>query len=333
MFSYKDQVVLTLLSGHGGRGALSFYRTKKSPRGGPDGGEGGDGGDILFCPDSRYKDLSHFERKTIFKASNGKPGDQQNKSGAQGGDLEIGVPLGTIVRDENDVILLDLINPGNICFLKGGKGGKGNAFFKTSLNQAPRHFQKGMPGIEKKVKLEFKPFADIALLGKPNAGKSTFLNFISKASSPVASYPYTTLSPYLGKVSDTSCFAIDIPGLAKGASEKVSKGLSFLRIIQRAHLLLHFIDASSPSLQEDKNEIEAEIKQFSKNFSEKHFVDLDKKTRFLVFSKIDQVKEAQLKQIKKQINPDKKMKEFYISCLKEQGIQELMSAVKKEISI
>ena len=332
MFSYKDQVTLTLGSGDGGPGALSFFRTKKNPRGGPDGGHGGNGGHVFFLPHFRYKDLSHFKKKTRFKAVNGKPGEDQNKAGAKGKSLEIGVPLGTVVRDENNKILLDLKKSKSVLFLEGGKGGKGNAFFKTSLNQAPRQFQKGLPGLEIKIKLEFKPFADVALIGKPNVGKSTFLNLISRANSPVASYPYTTLSPYLGQITETSSFIVDIPGLSCGASEKISKGLSFLRLIQRANLLLHFVDTSVSSFKEDKEEIDQEIKFFDKKFYEDHFVKMNKKKRFLVLSKIDQIDKKELDKIKRELNPDNKMKEFSISCFKNIGVEELLFAIKKEIS-
>ena len=332
MFSYQDQVVLTILSGHGGQGSLSFHRTKGEPRGGPDGGDGGDGGDVFFSPNSRFKDLSHFKTKKRFTAQDGKSGDNQNKSGARGKDIEIGVPLGTVVRDQENNLLYDLTEAKPVCFLKGGKGGKGNAFFKTSLNQAPRHFQKGIPETEKKVTLEFKPLVDVALIGKPNAGKSTFLNSITRATSPVANYPYTTLVPYLGKVEQDSFLVVDIPGLAKGASEKISKGLSFLRLIQRAKILLHFIDIASVDSQKDKQEIEIEISQFDKKFSEKHFVNLSEKKRFLILSKTDQITNKELQELKQKLNPKKQIKEFSISCTENKGIKELLIAIKKEIS-
>ena len=331
MFSYQDQVALTILSGHGGKGSLSFHRTKGEPRGGPDGGNGGDGGDVYFSPNSRFKDLSHFKTKKRFKAYDGKSGENQNKSGARGKDIEIGVPLGTVVREQDNSLLYDLTDAKSVCFLTGGKGGKGNAFFKTSLNQAPRHFQKGIPETEKKVILEFKPLADVALIGKPNAGKSTFLNSITRATSPVASYPYTTLVPYLGKVEQDSFLVVDIPGLARGASEKITRGLSFLRLIQRAKVLLHFIDVASIDPEQDKQEVEAELENFDKKFSEKHFVDLSKKKRFLILSKSDQITSKDMQELKQKLNPKKQIKEFSISCTENKGIEELLSAIKKEI--
>ena len=331
MFFYQDQVLLNLLSGHGGAGALSFHRTKTNPRGGPDGGDGGDGGDIILFAHPRFKDLSHFRRKRIFKAVAGDAGSKQRQSGAKGANVEIGVPLGTVVRDEDNSLILDLKKESSLCFLQGGRGGKGNAFFANSLNQAPRHFQKGMPGIEKKVKLEFKPLIDVALIGKPNAGKSTFLNAITRAQSPVASYPYTTLSPYLGQAQD-SYFIIDIPGLTKGSSQSVSKGLCFLRMIQRSSLLLHFIDVASLSFEDDKTDLEDEIKNFDKKFSEETFGDLAKKKRFLILSKSDQMTSKQLEEFSTKINSQSKEQVFKISCKKKQGIKELLIAIKKEIS-
>ena len=334
MFRYQDQVTLTVASGSGGSGTASFFRTKKNPRGGPDGGDGGDGGDVLFSSSHQFNDLYHFQKKRIFQAERGKSGNNQLKTGARGQDLEIYFPLGTVVKNEKKEIIKDFPIASSFLFLKGGKGGKGNAFFKTSLNQAPKHFQKGMLGEKQKIILEFKPLAEVALVGKTNVGKSTFLNSVTRSSSLVASYPYTTLSPYLGQAEffKKKYIIVDIPGLSKGASSHSSKGLSFLRSIQRSKILLHFIDISSETLLEDRMQMEEEFKIFDSIYKEDTFSSFKKKKRFLILSKCDEIKdEKKLKELKEIVALKTQLKVFSISCHTKTGLESLLKNIIIEL--
>ncbi len=333
MFHYNDQVSLTLVSGSGGSGCLSFHRTRKQPRGGPDGGDGGKGGDLLFCSSPEVKNLDHLKKKKVFKAESGDPGSAQLKKGRDGKNLIIPIPIGVLIRDENQKILADFSSAKQVTFIQGEQGGRGNAFFKSSLNQAPRKIQKGNKGKEYKVILEFKPVIDVALIGEVNSGKSTFFNKITRAKSPVGSYPYTTLIPYLGQMTflKEKSLLMDIPGLEQGASKKVSRGLSFLRSLQRASLLLHFVDGLHENPVTSKRKIEEEMIFFDKKYPQSFFQGLSQKKRFLVLSRIDELEESKLKGIVKQIKKESSVKVFLISTLKNKGIKELLVAIEKEI--
>ena len=331
MFHYQDQMRLTCVSGFGGPGAVSFRRTGAMARGGPDGGNGGDGGHIIFSSKKRIKDFNHLKRKKRWKAGSGKPGQGGLKSGAKGEDQIISVPLGTLVRDEKTNILKDFKKPGSLVLLKGGKGGRGNAWFKTSLNQAPRSFQQGSAGQEKKIILEFKPLIKAGLIGRTNTGKSTFFNTLTGARSPVAGYPYTTLIPHYGRIKNLTSDSIlmDIPGLSHGAHQTTRKGLSFLRSLQRAELLIHFIDSTVPDPLSMKKEMEAELGSFDKKFLEKEFSPLSEKKRWIVFTKIDllQKNRTSLDQIGKI-----PFRSFLLSNKTGEGIKELSIAIRKELS-
>ncbi|MCY4512420.1 MAG: GTPase ObgE [Bdellovibrionales bacterium] len=330
MFHYKDQIVLTCISGSGGSGAVSFCRTGTMARGGPDGGDGGAGGDIIFSSTNSLKDFSHFYRKKRWKAESGKSGQGGLKTGAKGEDRIISIPFGTVLRDEQTNILMDFKKPQSLVLLKGGKGGRGNAWFKNSLNQAPRQFHKGVIGQEKRVILEFKPLIKVGLIGHANAGKSTFFNTMSGARSPVADYPYTTLRPYYGRIKDLSSedLLMDIPGISRGSHQSIEKGLSFLRSLQRAKLLLHFVDSTSQDPLVAKQEIEEELEAFDKKFSDKEFSGLSKKKRWIVFTKIDLLQERSfLNQIDKN-----SFRIFILSNKSGEGVRELTVAIKKALS-
>lgn len=334
MFHYKDQLSLSLSSGSGGNGCVSFYRTRTHPRGGPDGGDGGKGGCVVLTSSTKVDGFEHLTKVRRYQASSGHSGGKQLQQGKVGKDIVVDFPMGTLIRNRQGQILKDFNKAEKYIFLEGGRGGRGNAFFKNSVNQAPRQFQKGEKGKTQQVILELKPLIHIAIIGKVNAGKSLFFNLITKARSPVAAYPYTTLVPYQGQVKNFSltCFIMDIPGLEQGASKSVFKGLSFLRSVQRAHLFLHFIDSSSSYPLEDKQEIEAELKAFDQKHGESYFDPLHKKKTFFILSKTDKIKnKTELDQLAKKFKIKKNQKIFPLSSTTKNGLKLVLSAIQKEI--
>ena len=330
MFHYQDQMVLTCVSGGGGPGAVSFRRERTAARGGPDGGDGGDGGDVIVSSKRQIKDFSHFRRKKQWKADSGKPGQGGLKSGAKGENQIIYVPLGTLLKDQEANILMDFKKSKSFQLLKGGKGGRGNAWFKTSLNQAPRHFHKGWGRQKKKIILEFKPLIKAGLIGRANTGKSTFFNTLTGARSPVAEYPYTTLVPHYGRIRGLAPDGIlmDIPGISRGAHKTTDKGLSFLRSLQRAELLLHFIDSDLSDSLGANREMEEELQAFDNKFSDEGFSPLSEKKRWIVFTKIDLLQNRELPDQITQIP----QRVFSLSNRSGEGIRELALALKKELS-
>ena len=335
MFHYKDQLSLSLASGSGGDGCLSFYRSRKQPRGGPDGGDGGQGGSLIFASSSKVSGFEHLKKIKKYQADFGENGGKQLKKGKKGKDFILTLPIGALVRDGKGQILKDFTKAKREIFLNGGRGGRGNAFFKTSLNQAPSRFQKGEKAQIKKVVLEFKPLIHIAVIGKVNTGKSSFFNLVTKAKSPVASYPYTTLAPHIGQLkhlSDTY-FIMDIPGLEKGASKSIFKGLSFLRSIQRAELLLHFIDSTCDKPWEDKKEIEEELKAFDKKHGESYFKDLSQKKMFFILTKTDKLKnKTYFNDLIKQFQLNENQNFFPLSNKTKKGLKAIVSAVEQTMA-
>ena len=246
---FVDEVELVLAAGRGGAGCVSFRREKYIPFGGPNGGDGGDGGSVVLVADDQLGTLLDFRHRKTMRAENGTPGQGSNKFGRRGKDLRLRLPVGTLVLDAAEgEILADLVEAGaETVLLPGGQGGRGNARFATSTNRAPRHAQPGMPGEERRLRLELKLMADVGLLGFPNAGKSTLISRISAARPKIADYPFTTLVPNLGVVSwgeERSYVVADIPGLIEGASEGAGLGIQFLRHVERTRLLLHLVDPS-----------------------------------------------------------------------------------------
>jgi len=244
---FVDQVRIEVKAGDGGRGCVSFRREKFIPKGGPDGGDGGKGGDVYFIVDPALSTLLDFRYMRHYKAKNGAPGLGKTMHGKNGESLELRVPPGTLVYDdETDELLTDLTEPHEkILFLAGGQGGRGNARFATSTNRAPRHAQPGIPGELKQLRLELKLLADVGLVGLPNAGKSTLISSVSAAKPKVADYPFTTLVPNLGVVpygGYKTMVMADIPGLIEGASEGHGLGTRFLRHVERTDLFLHLVD-------------------------------------------------------------------------------------------
>ena len=335
MFNYTDQVLLHVSSGSGGSGMLSFHRTKKNPRGGPDGGDGGRGGNIIFQSSVTVSDFEHLKKVKVYKAPSGIAGGKQLKKGRDGEDLIVPIPVGSIVKNNQNHILLDFNKEKKEILLEGGVGGKGNAFFKNSRNQAPRHFQRGQKGESLRLILELKPLIDIALIGKVNTGKSSFFNLVTRAVSKVGSYPYSTLVPHIGQLKETedSCFVMDIPGLDRGASQSVAQGLSFLRNIQRAKILLHFLDSQEDFLKNLK-EIEEELKKFDDKDTAGYFKKLSLKKRFYIITKTDQIQKEEPLQAKIQkIKLKKNEKLFLISNKTKKGLKECIEALKSELKL
>ena len=274
---FIDTVELTLSAGKGGPGAVSFRREKHVIMGGPDGGDGGRGGDVVIRVDNNTHTLSHFKGQRHLKAQNGQPGMGRNMYGKKGESLEIIVPPGTqVVDQESGEVLLDLTTEGeSVLFLEGGLGGLGNTHFKHSTNQRPTHAQPGRPGDSKSVRLELKLIADVGLVGFPNVGKSTLISTLSNATPEIANYEFTTLTPKLGmvKVDEYNSYVMaDIPGIIEGASEGRGLGLEFLRHIERTQCLLFMIDlANYRSLIEKNETLKIELERYSSELSSRPF--------------------------------------------------------------
>ena len=246
---FADRANIIIRSGKGGDGHVSFRRELYVPNGGPDGGDGGRGGDVIFVVDEGINTLSDYRHRRKFKAGDGQEGGRRKCHGADGEDIILKVPAGTVVKDkESGKVILDMSNKKEpVVLLKGGRGGKGNQHYATPTMQAPKYAKPGQEGIELEVRLELKVIADVGLVGFPNVGKSTFLARVTNAQPKIANYHFTTLSPNLGVVdTDNGGFVIaDIPGLIEGASEGVGLGHEFLRHIERTRVIIHIVDAAS----------------------------------------------------------------------------------------
>ena len=309
---FIDEAVITVQSGSGGRGCVSFRREKSIPRGGPDGGDGGKGGDVILKTTSRKRTLYQFRYKKHFKTENGAHGQGKQKTGKNGRNLVIELPPGTLVTDANtECVIKDLVNTDEtLVIATGGRGGQGNTRFKTSTNRAPRFAQPGEPGETRTLKLELKLLADVGIIGLPNAGKSTLIRAISSARPKIGNYPFTTITPSLGVVQTdwTEPFVVaDIPGLIEGAHKGIGLGIKFLRHIERTRILVHLIDISTIDLD---NPLQAYhiINQELALYNSK----LAQKPQIIVLNKIDL--------------PDiRKAAEIFQSAVKDQKI-ELISA-------
>ncbi len=276
---FIDYVKIFVKSGDGGKGCVSFRREKYVPRGGPNGGDGGKGGDIVLRASKDLNTLLDITYNKNYTAERGQHGKGKKMHGANGIDLIIPVPAGTVVKDEDGLILADLDYDGaEFTAAKGGKGGLGNSHFASSVNQSPRYAQPGIPGEEKWLTLELKLLADVGLVGLPNAGKSTLISVISSARPKIADYPFTTLIPNLGvvKIDDGKSYVVaDIPGIIEGAHTGAGLGLQFLRHIERTSMLLHLVDISDIPTSDpidDFEKINRELVLYSKEISEKLLV-------------------------------------------------------------
>ncbi len=295
---FVDEVKITVKAGNGGSGSASFRREKFVAFGGPDGGDGGHGGDVILQGDQGLNTLVDFRHKRRFDAQNGESGRGRQMYGKGGDDLIIKVPTGTEIYDlETDQKLGDITqHDQQLVVAAGGKGGLGNMHFKSSVNRAPKQFTSGEPGQQRELKLELKVLADVGLLGFPNAGKSTFVNAISKAKPKIADYPFTTLYPALGVVpidAETSFVVADIPGIIEGAAEGAGLGIQFLKHLQRTGLLLHMIELPAYEGMSDPVEQYHQLSDELVKFSE----ELQEKQRWLVFTKADVTTQEEAQQL------------------------------------
>jgi GTP-binding protein len=289
---FVDRVEISIKAGDGGDGALSFRHEKFIDKGGPDGGDGGDGGDVLLVSSNNQNTLANFRYQKLLKAQDGQPGTERRKHGKNGKDLIIKVPVGTMVLDKEGKVLADLISDGQQSVIaQGGKGGFGNAHFKSSTRQAPRVHEKGEDGDEFEAVFELKMIADVGIVGLPNAGKSTLLSIISNAKPEIANYPFTTLHPNLGVVDidkNHSLLFADIPGLIEGASKGKGLGDEFLRHVERTSTLVHLIDFYSEDILADYKTIQKELKEYQ--------VDLSKLPQVVALTKVEGVDKKEVEQ-------------------------------------
>ncbi|MCR2062341.1 GTPase ObgE [Campylobacter helveticus] len=335
---FIDSVKLSLASGDGGKGAVSFRREKHVPLGGPDGGDGGNGGDVIIICDNNTHTLMNFKGKKELRAQNGVPGQGRNKNGKRGANLELIVPQGTQIIDaKSGEILLDLVKEGQReVFLKGGKGGLGNTHFKNSTNQRPDYAQPGIKGQVREVRLELKLIADVGLVGFPNAGKSTLISVISNAKPEIANYEFTTLTPKLGlvEVDEYHSFVMaDIPGIIEGASAGKGLGLLFLKHIERTNFLLFVLDTMRQmSLKEQFIILKKELEKFSNTLSKRSFGVMISKIDCVNlgedFAKELETNVKDLEEFLKEQNPSFVLK---VSSLDKTGLNELKFKLLEQV--
>ena len=324
--NFVDYVKIHCTSGNGGGGSTHYRREKYIPKGGPDGGDGGRGGHVIVRGNKQLWTLLHLKYQKHIKATHGAHGAGNLKTGAQGHDVYIEVPLGTIAKDnETGEVLFEITEDGEEQIIQqGGRGGLGNNNFKSATNQTPRYAQPGEPGVEGWKILELKILADVGLVGFPNAGKSTLLSVLSAAKPEIANYPFTTLRPNLGIVSyrDFRSFVMaDIPGIIEGAHEGKGLGLRFLRHIERNSLLLFMIPADSDNIQKEYDILLNELKQFNP--------ELMYKDRLLAITKSDMLDEELIAELK----PDlPKVPYVFISSVAQQGLVELKDMIWKQLT-
>src|SRR4051812_8904185 len=325
---FIDEAKIEVHAGKGGNGAAHFRREKYVPRGGPDGGDGGRGGCVWARADRNINTLVEYRFARIHRAKDGARGGSSNCSGAAGPDIELPVPVGTVIRDEETGDLVADLAKDNerVLIARGGQGGLGNVHFKSSVNRAPRQFTRGEPGESRRLTLEVRVLADVGLLGLPNAGKSSFIRAVSSARPKVADYPFTTLNPSLGvvRVGHSSFVVADIPGLIEGASEGAGLGHQFLRHLARTRLLLHLVDLMDDDLVDRVRVIAAELKKYD--------AALHRKPRWLVFNKTDAMVDAKPRAEKTVRALRWKRPWFAISALSGEGCGELTKAIAKELA-
>ena len=326
---FIDEAHIYVKAGNGGNGAISFRREKYIPKGGPDGGDGGNGGNIVMRCVANLNTLLDFKYKKEFIAEDGENGHGANSHGKKGQDLIINVPIGTeVFFDDEEEASIDFTEIGQeVIIAKGGNGGFGNAYFKSSVNQAPRKANPGQEGEEFDLFLKLKILSDVGLIGLPNAGKSTFLSVVSKAKPKIADYPFTTLEPQLGVVAiDNYSFVIaDLPGLIEGASEGKGLGDRFLKHSERCSVLLHLIDSTSEDVANTYEIIRKELKQYSQNLFEKQEV--------IALTKCDSLTEEDLENKKQELQKviDKNHKIYTISSIARIGLTEVLRELKNKV--
>jgi GTPase len=331
---FIDEAKIRVKAGDGGNGCMAFRREKFVPRGGPSGGDGGKGGDIVMESSERHNTLVHFRFNPEHKAERGRHGEGSNKTGREGANVLLKVPVGTIVYDdETGEKAFEFTEPDQTFVIaRGGRGGRGNARFATSVHQAPREHEAGRPGEERAYRLELKLLADVGLVGYPNVGKSTLISRISSARPKIADYPFTTLEPNLGVVvvgdarDEISFVVADIPGLIEGAHSGAGLGTQFLRHIERTRLLVHLVDVSDASGRDDVTKdvdvILGELSSFGAHLEDKPMI--------MAASKMDAVNKDKLAKLKRYCKK-KKWKLYEISAVTGKGIEELKYAMAEEV--
>ena len=324
---FADRARIFIRAGKGGDGHVSFRREKYVPDGGPDGGDGGKGGDVIFVVDEGLNTLTDFRHITKYRAQDGEPGGKRNCHGANGADVVLKVPPGTVIKDsETGKVILDMADKKEpVVLLKGGRGGRGNRNYVTSTMQAPKYAQPGQPAKELIVDLELKCIADVGLVGFPSVGKSTFLARVTNARPKIAEYHFTTLTPNLGVVDlgEHNGFVIaDIPGIIEGAAEGVGLGLEFLRHIERTKVIIHIVDAASIDGRDPVNDVKIineELKKYNK--------DIESRPTVIAANKIDALDEigyeTVIEMLKEEFEKDG-VKIFPISAVSGKGISELL---------
>lgn len=324
---FADRARIFIRAGKGGDGHVSFRREKYVPDGGPDGGDGGKGGDVIFVVDEGLNTLTDFRHITKYRAQDGEPGGKRNCHGANGADVVLKVPPGTVIKDsETGKVILDMADKKEpVVLLKGGRGGRGNRNYVTSTMQAPKYAQPGQPAKELIVDLELKCIADVGLVGFPSVGKSTFLARVTNARPKIAEYHFTTLTPNLGVVDlgEHNGFVIaDIPGIIEGAAEGVGLGLEFLRHIERTKVIIHIVDAASVDGRDPVNDVKIineELKKYNK--------DIESRPTVIAANKIDALDEVGyetvIEMLKEEFEKDG-VKIFPISAVSGKGISELL---------
>jgi GTP-binding protein len=327
---FLDEATIHVRAGRGGNGCVAFRREKYVPRGGPSGGDGGLGGSVYLVGHANRNTLYHLRFASLYPAQRGRHGEGSNKSGKSGEDLEVPVPLGTVVYDEETGDLLgEVLQDGaRLLVAAGGQGGRGNARFATATNQAPRRADPGREGEERRLRLELKLLADVGVVGLPNAGKSTLISVVSAARPKIADYPFTTLVPQLGVVAEgplAEPFVIaDLPGLIAGAAEGAGLGIQFLRHIERCRVLLHLVDLSNPegSAAADLAVVERELEAFNPELMERE--------RLIVGSKLD----AALPERREELAREAAQRDLFhmeISSATGEGIPRLISELSRRL--
>jgi GTPase len=333
---FIDEATIRVKAGDGGNGCLAFRREKFVPRGGPSGGDGGKGGDVVMESSERHNTLVHFRFNPEYKAERGRHGEGSNKTGREGDDVVLKVPVGTLVFDaDSGEKVHDFSSPDDrIVIARGGRGGRGNAKFKTSTHQAPREHEDGRPGEDRTLRLELKLLADVGLVGYPNAGKSTLISRISAARPKIADYPFTTLEPNLGVVvagdppHETSFVVADIPGLIEGAHQGAGLGTQFLRHIERTRLLVHLVDVSDASGRADP------IKDFEVIMGElsSFGAGLESKPMILAGSKCDVANKTKLSKLKRYAKSHNLIF-FAISAVTGEGVDKLKYSMAEKVEV
>lgn len=325
---FVDRAEIMIKAGDGGPGAVSFRREKFVPLGGPDGGDGGDGGDVILRAEHNLKSLMDFNFKREFKAENGSPGSRRNRFGCAGKDLNLSLPVGTLILDQHTGDqLMDLSQDGmTVVLAKGGLGGKGNARFSTSTNQTPYYAQKGLPGQQKAVILELKLLADVGIMGFPNVGKSSLIARLTHSRPKIANYPFTTLVPNLGVVryrENRQFILADIPGIIEHAHTGHGLGIQFLRHVERSKLLLHVLDVADfyeRDVVRDYDILNNELRLYNP--------DILLKQQIIVFNKIDAVADrSRLQMLSKKFKDNV----LHVSAVTGEGLPELLRLMDESV--